>query len=161
MRITNILSLELVILLIASLKTNPDTLIKIHPKASSGKHENYIKVFCITLRNQQGDKIKIKITKMPGDATRFTRKYLKKNFEKIIVIGGDGTINEVVNGFFQPLPKYITNSEESYDLIPVSSEQYSISYQGHSDILAKSLNIPIDPMLVCNNIKELKQKRWM
>ena len=44
-----------------------------------------------------------------------------KYFEKILVIGGDGTINEVVNGFFEPSPKYITNSEESHDLIPISS----------------------------------------
>ena len=30
-------------------------------------------------------------------------------------------LNYVVNGFFEPLPKYITNSEESHDLFPISS----------------------------------------
>ena len=51
-----------------------------------------------------------------------------KIFEEIIVIGGDGTINDVVNGFFEPLPKNITNSEESHDLFPISSPR-SILYR--------------------------------
>ena len=91
---------KLYILLNSLLKTNPDTLIIINPKASSGKYENDIEGLCNALRNQIGKNIKIKITKKPGDATRFTRKYIKKNYQKIIAIGGDGTINEVATGFF-------------------------------------------------------------
>ena len=29
------------------------------------------------------------------------RNFLKKGFKNIVTIGGDGTINEVANGFFQ------------------------------------------------------------
>ena len=85
-------------LLNSFLKTNPETLI-INPQASSGKNENDIEEFCNALENQLGKNIKIKITKKPGDATRFTRKYIKKSYQKIIAIGGDGTLNEVANGF--------------------------------------------------------------
>jgi diacylglycerol kinase (ATP) len=35
-----------------------------------------------------------------GDATRLTRKALESGAERVIAIGGDGTVNEVVNGFF-------------------------------------------------------------
>ena len=40
------------------------------------------------------------ITQGPGDATRLTREALRGGAERIVAIGGDGTVNEVVNGFF-------------------------------------------------------------
>lgn len=39
-------------------------------------------------------------TTAPGDATRLTRQALASGAERIVAVGGDGTINEVVNGFF-------------------------------------------------------------
>jgi len=40
------------------------------------------------------------ITKGPGEATQLTRRALAEGFRTIIAVGGDGTVNEVVNGFF-------------------------------------------------------------
>lgn len=40
------------------------------------------------------------LTEGPGDATRMTREHLLKGADRIICVGGDGTLNEVVNGFF-------------------------------------------------------------
>ncbi|MBT9554389.1 MAG: diacylglycerol kinase family lipid kinase [Myxococcales bacterium] len=39
-------------------------------------------------------------TTKPGDATTFTRDALRAGYEMIVAIGGDGTVNEVVNGFY-------------------------------------------------------------
>ncbi len=39
-------------------------------------------------------------TTEPGDATRITQRILKDGYTHIIAVGGDGTMNEVVNGFF-------------------------------------------------------------
>ncbi len=36
-----------------------------------------------------------------GDATKLTREALRAGAERIVAVGGDGTINEVVNGFFE------------------------------------------------------------
>ncbi|HEY5950557.1 MAG TPA: diacylglycerol kinase family protein [Kofleriaceae bacterium] len=57
------------------------------------------------------------ITQGPGDATRLAREALKAGAERIVAIGGDGTINEVVNGFFdeQGAP---TSPNASFALIP-------------------------------------------
>ncbi|HMG55128.1 MAG TPA: diacylglycerol kinase family protein, partial [Kofleriaceae bacterium] len=40
------------------------------------------------------------LTQAPGDATRLTRDALRGGAERVVAMGGDGTINEVVNGFF-------------------------------------------------------------
>ncbi len=39
-------------------------------------------------------------TQRPGEATALSRAALRKGFEMIVSVGGDGTLNEVVNGFF-------------------------------------------------------------
>lgn len=39
-------------------------------------------------------------TAQPGDASRWTRWALTHGFDTVLAIGGDGTINEVVNGFY-------------------------------------------------------------
>ena len=40
------------------------------------------------------------LTTGPGDATALTRQALQSGFEQVVALGGDGTVNEVVNGFF-------------------------------------------------------------
>ena len=41
------------------------------------------------------------VTSGPGDATRLAREALESGAQTVVAIGGDGTINEVVNGFFE------------------------------------------------------------
>jgi YegS/Rv2252/BmrU family lipid kinase len=41
------------------------------------------------------------LTGAPGDATRLTREALRGGADRIVALGGDGTINEVMNGFFE------------------------------------------------------------
>ncbi len=40
-------------------------------------------------------------TEGPGHATVLTREALKAGWEMVVCVGGDGTLNEVVNGFFE------------------------------------------------------------
>jgi YegS/Rv2252/BmrU family lipid kinase len=40
------------------------------------------------------------LTSHRGHATDLSKEYILKGFKKIIVVGGDGTLNEVVNGIF-------------------------------------------------------------
>jgi YegS/Rv2252/BmrU family lipid kinase len=57
------------------------------------------------------------MTNAPGDATRLTREALRGGAERIVAIGGDGTINEVVNGFFDDAGASIA-PDASLALIP-------------------------------------------
>ncbi len=49
---------------------------------------------------EEGLKFVASFTKGPGDATEITRRYLLEGYNLIVSVGGDGTNNEVVNGFF-------------------------------------------------------------
>ena len=40
-------------------------------------------------------------TKAPGDATELSRKAVMEDYEMIVSVGGDGTMNEVINGLFE------------------------------------------------------------
>lgn len=52
-------------------------------------------------------------------AMLLARKYIEKGFRNIIVVGGDGTLNEVVNGIFTQ--KHISPSEVTLAMIPVGT----------------------------------------
>ncbi len=40
-------------------------------------------------------------TEKPKDATKITKDALKSGFERLISVGGDGTLNEIVSGYFE------------------------------------------------------------
>lgn len=53
-----------------------------------------------SLMEQEGLDFTVYTTTGPGDATDFTRQALEEGYNLIVSVGGDGTANEVVNGFF-------------------------------------------------------------
>ena len=73
-------------------------------------------------------------TKAPGDATTRTRAALKSGIESIVVIGGDGTLSEVAEGFFE--------FNDDLDVLPVAinpSATLSILPAGTGDDFARGL----------------------
>lgn len=50
---------------------------------------------------EKGIKFDWAFTDYPEHATNITREVLKSGYDLVVSVGGDGTINEVVNGFFE------------------------------------------------------------
>ncbi|WP_422485906.1 diacylglycerol/lipid kinase family protein [Gudongella sp. DL1XJH-153] len=103
-------------------------MIIINPSSGSEKAAEYEeKIKAALERNYK--KIEIIHTEGKGDATRFASDAADKGFDLVVSLGGDGTVNETVNGL------------ADHDEPPV----LGIIPMGTVNDLARALNIPLDP----------------
>ena len=109
----------------------PRTVVVVNPNSQGGKLGKRWPVLADTLgRAFPFDDVH---TKGPGDATGLTRDALRAGAERIVAIGGDGTINEVINGFFVDGLAIAPNA--SFALIPF----------GTGGDFRRTLEIPLEP----------------
>lgn len=83
-------------------------------------------------------------TEQPRHAIEIARNYIEAGFKKIIVIGGDGTLNEVINGLFLQ-SKY-----------PTTAITLGMITVGTGNDWGRMLNIPIDYEQAIITIKECR-----
>jgi len=88
-------------------------------------------------------------TEKPNQATEIARELLTDGFDLIIGIGGDGTLNEITNGFFSGKSKQVINEEASLGIIPSGTGSDFIRY----------LKIPRDFKKSVELIKNSKRKK--
>ncbi len=74
-----------------------------NPRAANGRARRYSNRLAKILE-RGGIKVSLRFTAGPGDATRLGREAVDAGAETVLTIGGDGTLNEVVNGFFPGMP---------------------------------------------------------
>lgn len=85
--------------------SNLRTFIVANPTSGAGSVDREWDVIERQLKNTLGE-YDVAFTKGPGHATLLTREALRAGWEMVVAVGGDGTLNEVVNGFFErPEPK--------------------------------------------------------
>lgn len=77
-----------------------ETALVVNPTSSGGSTGKDWETQFARIKEVFGEHPELVFTEKSGDGTTLTRELLKKGFKKIVAIGGDGTINEVVNGFF-------------------------------------------------------------
>jgi YegS/Rv2252/BmrU family lipid kinase len=88
------------------------------------------------------------LTKAQGDATKLTRDALKAGAQRIIAVGGDGTINEVANGFFDEAGAPL-DTKATLAVIPF----------GTGGDLRRTLGIPKEPREAIDIIKANRTRR--
>ncbi len=146
--------------------TNPDTLLVVNPSSSGGLTGKGWEDLFIKIKEDFGETpLEVVFTEKAGDGTTLTREFLEKGFRKVVAIGGDGTINEVVNGFFfikdeeYPSNKNWNNQNNNTSKIPKASILNPINIKaimglipsGTRNVLAKSLDFPEEVMECCHN----------
>jgi YegS/Rv2252/BmrU family lipid kinase len=72
----------------------------VNPKSASGTTGRNWEQINQEIRRGLGTDYDVKLTESQGHATTLTSEAIKDGCELIVAVGGDGTINEVVNGFF-------------------------------------------------------------
>lgn len=65
--------------------------------------------------------VQAQFTSRPGEATHLAREAIRAGAERIVVVGGDGTINEAVNGFVDEAGESILNPAVTLAVCPVGT----------------------------------------
>ncbi len=72
----------------------------VNPRSAGGATGRRWSGLARALESRVGD-VTTRFTERPGHATVLTRELLERGFDRVIAVGGDGTINEVANGFLR------------------------------------------------------------
>jgi len=112
----------------------------INPVSGSRSKENIPELIKQIFKEQEYE-VKIIVTQFAGEATQIVKKYIQKGFNKIVAVGGDGTVNEVASG--------VVETDAVLGIIPL----------GSGNGLARHLNIPLKPKKALSLIKEGKQTK--
>jgi diacylglycerol kinase (ATP) len=78
----------------------PKTLVIVNPQSAAGAARRQWPQLSRILNGRYGQ-FEARFTTRPREATELTRRGLEEGFEVVIAVGGDGTLNEVTNGFFE------------------------------------------------------------
>lgn len=155
-------------------KKRNTTALVVNPTSSGGSTGKDWDTQFTKIKETFGENLEIVFTQKSGDGTSLTRDLLRRGFTKIVAIGGDGTINEVANGFFtqiekQPRKKTIGN-DNTRDLLnsgnqnkgqfpkspllkPINPDSMmGLIPSGTRNVLAKSLDLPEDIFQCCSNL---------
>jgi YegS/Rv2252/BmrU family lipid kinase len=92
--------------------------IVINPRSAGGKATAEWEKIGQLLQENKIDYTHI-FTEYPQQATELVKNAIEKGFRKIVAIGGDGTLNEVMNGIF--VQKVVASTEIEFAVIPVGT----------------------------------------
>ena len=87
-----------------------------NPNAGSGKVKRHWDKISRDIHDSIGV-AEGRFTSRPGDATRMVKDAILQGFEQVIVVGGDGSVNEAINGWFDETGK-AHNPEVSMVIYP-------------------------------------------
>ncbi len=123
---------------------NPEWLVIVNPNAGNGKGKKDWELITSFLKNE---KIHFfpEFTERKGHAIKLSTEAIEKGCRNIICVGGDGTLNEIVNGIFKN--NICQGSEVSLALIPV----------GTGNDWGRMFGIPLDYEKAVKIIRQNKQ----
>ena len=149
-----------------------ETAIVVNPNSASGLTGKNWDNLHLMIKRLFGDNCEIAFTEKSGDGTNLTRNFIKKGYKKIVAIGGDGTINEVANGFFEEDIRIHGGSSSEYNnkdndsfltqavFKPINSAAVMAVFPcGTRNVLVKSLDLPADFAECCLNFETYKLQK--
>ncbi len=117
----------------------------LNPQAGSGKAGRSWGVLHPLLRGSLGG-LEVLFTAASGHATELTHQALADGADLVIAVGGDGTLNEVVNGYFR-------------DGVPVSDAALALVPVGTGGDFRRSAGIPSSLAEAVRAIKDSSRRR--
>ena len=142
-----------------------DTVLLVNPNSCSGLTGKGWDDLYSEIKEALGTSVEVALTKKPGDGTILTRQFLKQGFKKVVAIGGDGTLNEVANGFFEEPVGIHSNKinggpAEFRHLKAINPDAImGVVPTGTRNVLAKSLGLPEGVANCCKRFQLGKPKK--
>ncbi|MER0092038.1 diacylglycerol kinase family protein [Corynebacterium sp. KPL2838] len=91
-----------------------------------------------TLRAVEGMHLLVKFTHYPGHAEDIVRGLTRDDYDVIIAVGGDGTVNEIVNGLLGPAGEDLPSPDEVPALAVIPT--------GSANVFVRALGFPNTPV---------------
>ena len=118
-------------------------LVIVNPNAGNGKGRKDWETISTLLNNEELT-FNVRFTERKGHAIIFALEGIKEGFRKIITVGGDGTLNEVVNGVF------------SNNICPANDISLALIPVGTGNDWGRMFGIPLDYEKAIKIIKDNK-----
>ena len=97
------------------------TLFIVNPRSAGGKTKrNWPEIEKIA-RDKLGGLVSTRMTEGPGHATELTTTGIKEGYDLIVSVGGDGTNNEVLNGFFADDHGTLVDPNVAFGFLPAGT----------------------------------------
>jgi YegS/Rv2252/BmrU family lipid kinase len=136
----------------------------VNPNAGNGKgKKDWNRIAALFEKNDI--RILPRFTDRKGQATEFVREGLAAGFRKIISVGGDGTINEVVNGVFTQ--SFCPTNDVVISIIPVGTGNdwgrmfgIPLVYEGSVRVIKENKQILHDIGVISYFNGQIKEKRY-
>jgi YegS/Rv2252/BmrU family lipid kinase len=143
-----------------------DTVLVVNPNSASGLTGKGWNDLYSEIKGVLGANVEVALTKKAGDGTSLTRQFLKQGFKKVVAIGGDGTLNEVANGFFEEAVGIHSNkinggrTAKFHPFKPINPDAImGVVPAGTRNVLAKSLGLPEGVANCCRTFQLGKSKK--
>jgi diacylglycerol kinase (ATP) len=146
-------------------RTSTETVLIVNPNSCGGSTGNNWESLYNQIKEILGENPEVAFSQKSGDGTTLTRDFLRKGFKKIVALGGDGTINEVANGFFEEITLGNNSSNNktkpaSPILKPINPEAtMGLVPSGSRNVLAKSLDLPDGIVECCQRFVNAKPQK--
>ncbi|MHA1311379.1 MAG: diacylglycerol/lipid kinase family protein [Candidatus Helarchaeota archaeon] len=111
----------------------------INPKSGNGRTKKRWEKIIRPLIESKNIEYNFKFTEYPNHATEIVRDLIKKGNKFIVAVGGDGTFNEVINGFFEN--DKLVDPNCVFGLISSGTGSDTIKTLGHSKDFEESIEI--------------------
>jgi diacylglycerol kinase (ATP) len=122
-----------------------DIALIVNPNSHGGVTGRNWDLIYVEIEKIFGSGVRVVFSKKHGNGTVLTRDLLRRGFGSIIAVGGDGTVNEVANGFFEE-----TTGAHGPKLRPINPDAVmGIVPCGTRNLVAKSLGLPADVTEYC------------
>lgn len=109
----------------------------IHNPVAGPRRARYLRATIEALAERHGAHVTVRTTAGRGDAEAMARALVPDSFDAVAVAGGDGTINEAVNG--------LTARRAAAPGLPEHDIPLGIVPLGTANVLAHELGLPLDP----------------